>query len=88
MVKEAMACNCPVVATGVADIPELLSGVDNCYVTGFDASEIAKCIEMVLKTGNRSNGRQKVISMGLDNTVVAKKLVDIYEHILSEKESK
>lgn len=88
VVKEAMACNCPIVATRVADIPELLSGVDNCYVTGFDASEIADCIVKVLKTGGRSNGRQKVISMGLDNTVVAKKLVAIYENILSENESK
>ena len=88
VVKEAMACNCPIVASEVADIPELLSGVDNCYVTGFDASEIADCIVKVLETGGRSNGRQKVISMGLDNAVVAKKLVAIYKHILSEKESK
>lgn len=88
VVKEAMACNCPIVATRVADIPELLSGVGNCYVTGFDASEIADCIVKVLETGGRSNGRKKVISMGLDNVVVAKKLVAIYEHILSEKESK
>lgn len=84
VVKEAMACNCPIVATAVADIPELLSGVDNCYVTGFDASEIAKCIEKVLKTASRTNGRQKVISMGLDNASVAKKLVAIYEHVISE----
>lgn len=88
VVKEAMACNCPIVATRVADIPELLSGVNNCYVTGFDASEIADCIVKVLEKGERSNGRQKVISMGLDNTSVAKKLVAIYEHILSEKDSK
>ena len=84
VVKEAMACNCPIVATAVADIPELLSGVDNCYVTEFNASEIAKCIEKVLKTASRTNGRQKVISMGLDNTSVAKKLVAIYEHVISE----
>ena len=84
VVKEAMACNCPIVATAVADIPELLSGVDNCYVTEFNASEIAKCIEKVLKTASRANGRQKVISMGLDNTSVAKKLVAIYEHVISE----
>ena len=87
VVKEAMACNCPIVATAVADIPELLSGVDNCYVTGFDAPEIAHCMEKVLRTGSRSNGRQKAISMGLDNAVVAQKLVAIYEHVISEKNS-
>ena len=88
VVKEALACNCPVVATSVADIPQLLSEVDNCYVTAFDAAEIADSIEKVLKAGNRSNGRPKMISMGMDNTVVAKKLVAIYEHILSNKKSK
>lgn len=85
VVKEAMACNCPIIATAVADIPELLSGVDNCYVTGFDADEIANCIDKVLKKGSRSNGRQKVVSMGLDNPVVAQKLVAIYESVISKK---
>ena len=84
VVKEALACNCPIVATGVADIPELLSGVSNCYTTGFDASEIAGRIDTIIKSGQRSNGREKVISMNLDNPLVAKRIKMIYEKVLSK----
>lgn len=84
VVKEALACNCPIVATGVADIPELLSGVSQCYTTGFDASEIADRIDTIFKSGQRSNGREKVISMNLDNPLVAKRIKMIYEKVLSK----
>lgn len=83
VVKEALACNCPVVATGVADIPELLSGVTQCYTTGFDASEIAGRIDSVLSSGQRSNGREKVIEMSLDNPQVARQIKAVYDTILS-----
>ena len=82
VVKEAMACNCPIVATGVADIPELLSGVSQCYTTGFEASEIADRVDMIIKSGQRSNGREKVVSMNLDNPLVAKRIKMVYEKVL------
>lgn len=84
VVKEALACNCPIVATGVADIPELLSGVSQCYTTSFDASEIARRIDSVLRSGQRSNGREKVIGMNLDNPQVARQIKAIYDNIISE----
>ena len=83
VVKEALACNCPIVATGVADIPELLSYVSQCYTTGFDASEIAGRIDSVLSSGQRSNGREKVIRMNLDNPQVARQIKAIYDIILN-----
>ena len=83
VVKEALACNCPIVATGVADIPVLLSGVSQCYTTGFNPSEIAERIDCVLKCGERSNGREKVISMNLDNPLVALRIKAIYEEVLN-----
>ena len=84
VVKEAMACNCPVVATRVADIPELLSGVSNSYVTGFDAEEIAGSIGRILGSGDRSDGRKKIIAMKLDNPDVADRLIEIYKMVLSQ----
>ena len=83
VIKEALACNCPIVATGVADIPVLLSGVSQCYTTGFNPSEIAERIDCVLKCGERSNGREKVKSMNLDNPLVALRIKAIYEEILN-----
>ncbi len=85
VIKEALACNCPIVATGVADIPQLLSGVKNSYTTDFDATEIATRIDQILKNGERTNGRKRIIELQLDNSQVAKNLIVIYDTVISKK---
>lgn len=85
VVKEALACNCPIVATGIADIPQLLEGVRNSYTTGFDAREIASRIELILQNGERSDGRRRISELGLDNPQVAESLLTIYHSVLSKR---
>ena len=85
VVKEALACNCPIVATGVADIPQLLEGVRNSYTTGFDAREIASRIELILQNGERSDGRRRISELRLDNPQVAESLLNIYHSVLSKR---
>lgn len=84
VVKEALACNCPIVATSVADIPQLLDGVENAYVTSFDAQEIALRIDMIIKSGMRSNSRKRINELGLENSQVAAKIMDIYQSVLKK----
>lgn len=88
VVKEALACNCPIVATGVADIPQLLEGVRNSYTTGFDAREIASRIEMILQNGERSDGRRRISELKLDNPQVAESLLAIYHSVLARRKKK
>lgn len=88
VVKEALACNCPIVATGVADIPKLLDGVRNSYTTSFDAGEIASRIEMILQDGRRSDGRKKIAERRLDNPQVADSLLAIYQSVLARKKKR
>lgn len=87
VVKEALACNCPIVATGVADIPQLLEGIANSYTTGFDAEEISKRMDQIIKSGSRSDGRKRIDELGLDNPQVAAKILNIYQRVL-RKETK
>lgn len=87
VVKEALACNCPVVATAVADIPQLLRGVRNSYITGFNAREIASRIEMILQDGGRSDGRVRISELKLDNPQVAESLLTIYHSVLDGKKN-
>lgn len=82
VLKEAMACNCPIVATDVADIAFLLQGVKNCYVTSFDPADVADNIQRVIECGERTNGRKRIEELRLDNSQVAETIYRIYKSIL------
>lgn len=84
VLKEAMACNCPIVATDVADIAFLLDGVKNSYVTTFDPAEVAEKIRRVIDCRERTNGRERVEVLKLDNHQVAETIKKIYEIILNK----
>ena len=82
VLKEAMACNCPIVATDVADIAYLLQGVTNSYITSFDPQDVADKIKRVIACGERTNGRQRIEELKLDNPQVAARLLQIYQQLL------
>ena len=78
-----MACNCPIVATDVGDIKDLISGTKNCYITSFDSTEIAEKIKHVLEIKERTNGREKIKI--LDNMLIAEKIISVYHEVLQKK---
>lgn len=84
VLKEAMACNCPIVATDVADIAFLLQGVTNSYVTTFDPSDVADKILRVIEWGERTNGRKRIEELKLDNPLVCETILGIYKEVLKK----
>jgi len=83
VIKEAMACNCPIVATDVGDIKEVIGNTAGCFITSFDPVDIANKIKLAIKFGKRTNGREKV--KHLDDKLIAKKIFDIYKEVLEIK---
>lgn len=81
--KEAMACNCPIIATDVADIKHLLGNLEGHYICTFDPKDVAEKVEKALAFNSRTKGRERIIELGLTNDIVAKKLIEIYKNILS-----
>jgi teichuronic acid biosynthesis glycosyltransferase TuaC len=81
VVKEAMACNCPIVATDVGDIRQVIEGTDGCYLTSFDAADVTRKLEAALALGKRTNGRERIAH--LDSGAVAEKLVAVYQEAMS-----
>lgn len=59
VVKEAMACNLPIVSVEVGDVRERLADVDGCAVVASDDPEvIARSLRRILRNNAPSNGRE------------------------------
>lgn len=80
VIKEAMACNRPIVSTDVGDVKERLKGVDGCFVAETrDPQLIADLLHKSMTYNGMNCGRKKLIADGLDNMIVAKELEVIYK---------
>jgi teichuronic acid biosynthesis glycosyltransferase TuaC len=80
-VKEALACNLPVVAVRVGDVALRLKGVAGCELCPDDSAEtIAAALERVLRRGTRSESRATV--QNLDERALTARLIEIYRSVL------
>ena len=93
--KEAMACNCPILATDIADVRTLLSELPGHYILRnprktherWDADEksldeMTELLQEALQFSGRTNGRDRILEMGLSNEQVAQRLIAIYQSLV------
>jgi glycosyltransferase involved in cell wall biosynthesis len=81
VIKEAMACVCPIVSVDVGDVKERVSEIDGCFISDPDPRELAGYLSRAISFEKRTAGRDAIIQSGLTNDVVAQKIVDIYRTI-------
>ena len=86
IIKEAMACNKPIVSTSVGDVVDLLADVKNSFVIkSFKPENFIEPIKQLLAlapTERISTGRAKLLKMGLDAESVSEKIIKIYEEVI------
>lgn len=88
VIKEAMACNCPVVATDVGDVAWLFGDEPGHFLTGFDPADVADKIRDALDFAGRhgrTRGRERIRGLRLDSKSVAEKIIRVYEEVKSRK---
>ena len=80
VIKEAMACGCPVVSVDVGDVNELTEGIDGCYITTREPEDIAEKIKKAISFG-KTEGRGRIVNRHLDNNTIAQNIVEIYNSV-------
>jgi teichuronic acid biosynthesis glycosyltransferase TuaC len=80
VIKEAMACNLPIVSVPVGDVPEVIRGTIGCYLCSQDPQDVAEKLELALRYGGRTDGREKI--KHLENGNISRKIISVYEGLV------
>lgn len=82
IVKEALACNLPIVSVDVGDVAERIKGFEGCYIVPDEPTFIAEAVGKVLVRGKRLSGNYAAVDE-LSLAQVARRIQSLYERALS-----
>jgi len=85
VIKEAMACNCPIVATNVGDIEWITRNTEGCFLTSFSPDNIAADLKKALDFNKRTYGRRRLFELNMDSGSIAERIIGLYEKILDSQ---
>jgi glycosyltransferase involved in cell wall biosynthesis len=83
IIKEALACNLPIVSVDVGDVPERLRGVHPSRIVAREPYQIGCALAEILSLGQRSNGREAV--QQCSETQIALAIATVYRSIATIK---
>jgi glycosyltransferase involved in cell wall biosynthesis len=78
VVKEAVMCNLPVVATPAGDVREVLDGITPSFVCEPSGAELAEALLTCIR-GGRSDGRAR--SSWLDQRQIANEVMELFDRV-------
>ena len=84
-IKEAMACNKPIVSTDVGDVKQMFGDVDGHYVSSYDPEEMARLIDKALEfqsTHMKTKGRERLREMDVDFDSIINRVQGLYNTLI------
>lgn len=81
VVKEALACNVPVVSVDVGDVRERIDGISGCHIALPDPDDLGAKLGLVRARGGKIAGRESVRNLSSEETAL--KLMHFYHERLS-----
>lgn len=82
VVKEALACNLPVVSVDVGDVRDLLGDVQPSWIGPADVEAIGKALVEILQGGSRSNGHMRADEMSERRTT--NRVLALYQEVVGK----
>jgi glycosyltransferase involved in cell wall biosynthesis len=83
VIKEALACNLPIISVDVADVKQRIEHIQGCYlVDSYSAQELSNCLKNALDY-DYSNYKSIHHVMDLDENILIKKLIQVYKSVLA-----
>ena len=83
-VREAMACNLPVVSVDVGDVRQIIGGIVSCHLCKQEAGDLAEKLSWVLCGGERTDGSRIVRKM--DAAWSAEQVISVYSQVLTKRQ--
>ncbi len=85
IVKEAMACNLPVISVDVGDVRERLRSVHPSSIVTRNPSDIARTLVEFVTSPKRSNGAEMMVDLSAEHA--ARKVLNLYQEALAHEPS-
>lgn len=82
VVKEAMACNLPIVSVPCGDVCDRIDGPRVGRVCAYEAQQLGDALVDRLRTPGRSEGRTALLAQGLDSPSIGRSLARILEGVV------
>jgi glycosyltransferase involved in cell wall biosynthesis len=86
VVKEALACNLPIVSTDVGDVRARIGSIAGCMIANDSPNDLATALQLVLRRNKRIDGRSTVLA--LDERVLTEQIIEVYELALRKQQRK
>lgn len=81
IVKEAMACGCPIVSVKAGDVEITTQGVEGCIITSPTPESLASAMNQIFERNLRTTGRKRILELSLTGGQIAKKVKEVYNTI-------
>lgn len=84
IVKEALACNIPIVSVDVGDVRSRIGNIAGCFVCAQDVNELANALCSVLERPSRCKNQERILD-DLDNRRICERIIEVYNNIFQNR---
>jgi teichuronic acid biosynthesis glycosyltransferase TuaC len=84
IIKEAMACNLPIVVSDVGDVKERLNGVRSAFITSHDPEALADGIRAAFLS-LRQGSREAIFEQGISDRQITSRMIELFQEMATRR---